>query len=60
MIGKNIYANIFGISQKRRWSKSRHREEKINHIMSESRKLAKKEYKTRHDWVGEVIHWILG
>ena len=30
------------------------RDETINHIIS---KLAQKEYKTRHDWVGKVIHW---
>ena len=33
------------------------RDETINHIISESSKLAQKEYKTRHDWVGKVIHW---
>ena len=33
------------------------RDETINHITSESSKLAQKEYKTRHDWVGNVIHW---
>ena len=32
------------------------RDETINHIISECSKLALKEYKTRHDWVGEVIH----
>ena len=32
------------------------RDETINHI-SECSKLALKEYKTRHDWVGKVIHW---
>ena len=31
------------------------RDESINHI-SECRKLAQKEYKTRHDWVGKMIH----
>ena len=35
------------------------RDEKINHIISEWSKLAQKEYKTRHDWVGKVIHWEL-
>ena len=25
--------------------------------MSECSKLAQKEYKTRHEWVGKVIHW---
>ena len=29
----------------------------INHIISECRKLAQKEYKARHNWVGKVIHW---
>ena len=33
------------------------RDETINHLISESRKLAHKEYKARHDWVGKVIHW---
>ena len=32
-------------------------DETINHIISECGKLAQKEYKTRHDWVGKVIHW---
>ena len=33
------------------------RDKTIYHIISECSKLAKKEYKTRHDWVGKVIHW---
>ena len=33
------------------------RDETINHIISECSKLAQKEYKVRHDWVGKVIHW---
>ena len=35
------------------------RDETINHIISECSKLALKEYKTRHNWVGKVIHWEL-
>ena len=35
------------------------RDETINHIISECCKLAQKEYKARHDWVGKVIHWEL-
>ena len=31
--------------------------ETINHIISECSKLAQKEYKCKHDWVGKVIHW---
>ena len=33
------------------------RDETITHIISECNKLAQKEYKARHDWVGKVIHW---
>ena len=33
------------------------RDETINHIISGCSKLAQKEYKSRHDWVGKVIHW---
>ena len=33
------------------------RDETINHIISECSKLAQKEYKATHDWVGKVIHW---
>ena len=32
------------------------RDETINHI-SECSKLAQKEYKARHDWVGKIVHW---
>ena len=37
----------------------RDRDETINRIISEYSKLAQKEYKTIHDWVGKVIHWEL-
>ena len=33
------------------------RDETINHKVSECCKLTLKEYKTRHDCVGKVIHW---
>ena len=33
--------------------------ETINHIISECSKLAQKEYKTRYNWVSQVIHWEL-
>ena len=35
------------------------RDETIYHIISECSKLARKEYKSRHDWVGKIIHWEL-
>ena len=28
----------------------------MNHITSEYRKLTQKEYKSRHDWAGKIIH----
>ena len=31
----------------------------INYIKSECSKFVQREYKTRHDWVGNVIHWEL-
>ena len=33
------------------------RDDTINLIISECNKLAQKEYKARHDWVGKVVHW---
>ena len=33
------------------------RDETINHMINKCSKLALKEYKTRHDWLGKVIHW---
>ena len=37
-----------------------YRDETINHIISESSKLAQKEYKARHNWVGKVVLWEMG
>ena len=34
------------------------KDERVNHI-SECSELVQKEYKTRQDWVGKVIHWEL-
>ena len=31
----------------------------INYIINEYSKLAQKEYNTRYDWVGKVVHWEL-
>ena len=38
-------------------SKCGDRDETINNIISECSKLAQREYKTSHDWVGKVVHW---
>ena len=32
-------------------------DEVVNHIISESSKLAQNKNKIRHDWVGNMIHW---
>ena len=45
------------IDNKRQNSKCRlcsDRDETVNHIISECNKLAQKEYKTRHNWVGKI------
>ena len=33
------------------------RDETINHIISECSKLAQRNCKSRHDWIGKVVHW---
>ena len=35
------------------------RDETVNQIINECSKLAQKEFKNKHDWVGKVIHWEL-
>ena len=35
------------------------RRKTINHWLSEFSKFAQKEYKTKYDWVGKVIHWVM-
>ena len=34
-------------------------DDKINHIISECSKLTQREYNTKPDWVGKMIHWEL-
>ena len=46
MIRLNKIANAYG-----------DRDETINHIISECSKLAQREYKARHNWVGKLINW---
>ena len=53
----HIKARIDKTQQNRKCRRCSDRDETINHIISECSKLALKEYKTRPDWVGEVIHW---
>ena len=53
----HIKARIDNIQQNSKCRLCGDRNETINHIISECSKLELKEYKTRHDWVGKVIHW---
>ena len=53
----HIKARIDKMQQNSKCRLSGNRDETINHIISECRKLAQKEYKARHGWVGKVIHW---
>ena len=55
---KHIKAKIDKTQQNNRCRQCGDRYETINHI-NECRKLAQKEYKTRHDCVCKVIHWEL-
>ena len=52
-------AKIYKTQQNSRCSLCGYRDETINLIRSERSKLSRKEYKTRHDWVGNVIYWEL-
>ena len=53
----HIKAKIDKTQQKSKCRLCGNRDEMTNDIISECSKLAQKEYKVRHDWVGKVIHW---
>ena len=53
----HIKARIDKTQQNTKFKLCGDRDETINHLISECSKLAQNEYKTRHDWVGKVIHW---
>ena len=53
----HIKARIDKTQQNSKCRRCGERDETINHIISECNKLARKEYKARHDRVGKVIHW---
>ena len=53
----HIKAIIDKTQQNSRYRSCGNRDQTINHIIRECSKLARKEYKTKHDWVGKVIHW---
>ena len=57
-VGTNhIKARIDKTQQNSKYRLCVDRDETINHIISKCSKLAQKEFKTRHNWVGNVIHW---
>ena len=53
----NIKARIDKTQQNSKCRLCSDRDKTINHIISEYTKWAQREYKTRHDWVGQVMHW---
>ena len=53
----HIKARIDKTQQNSKCRRCGDRDETINHIISECSKLAQKEYKARHNWVGKVIQW---
>ena len=53
----HIKARIDKTQQNRKNRLCGDRDETINHIISECKELAQKEYKTRHDWIDKEIHW---
>ena len=55
----NNKAKIDNTEQNRKCRLCDARDETVNHIMSECSKLSQKKYKTKHEWVGKVVHWEL-
>ena len=55
----HIKAIINKTKQNSRHRLNGERDETINDIISESSKLAQTDCKTRHDWVGMMVHWEL-
>ena len=55
----HIKARIDKTQQTSRCTLCGDRDKTINHIISKCNKVVQKEYKTRYDWVGKVIHWEL-
>ena len=55
----NVKAEIDKTQQNRKYRLCGDRDETINLIINECSKQEQKEYMTRHDRVGKVIHWEL-
>ena len=52
----NVKAKIDNTQQNSKCGLCGDKEETINHIIRDCSKLSQKEYKTRQDWMGKVIH----
>ena len=52
-----IKVKIFNTQRHRKCRLYGGKNETIKHIISKYSKLAQKEYKTIHEWVGKVIQW---
>ena len=48
--------NIDNTEQNNKYRLYGERDKTINHIVSECSKQSQKKYKTKHDWVGKLIH----
>ena len=57
MAAKNTPQGSFMLNRK--LIRHKKNDEILNHIASECSKVAQRKYKTRHGWVGKVIHWEL-
>ena len=53
----HIKARIDKTRQNSKYRLCGDREETANHMISKCSKLAQRESKTRHEWLGKVIHW---
>ena len=56
IVAQNNAIRIDKTQQNSRFTLCGDRDETMNHILSECSRLTQKEYKTKHYWVGKVIH----
>ena len=52
-----IKAKIDNTQEQSKCRMCREKDETVNHLISECSKMAQREYKRRHDWVGRRVHW---
>ena len=55
----NVRSKIDKTQENRKYRLCGDKDETINYVISECCKLEQKDYRTRHIWVGKVIHWEL-